>query len=131
MVWEYCCGVLHSEKYYRAGTEGWRGALQTGCTERLEQTQLASAGDGFGAALHLEFIENIAIMPFDRTQGPISPFESPWAMSWSTSNSRALNGSIRGWVGEARGRLALYPVSLGRGCASASPGAKAASNLPI
>ncbi len=43
------------------------------CHHLLEQTQLASAGDGFGAALHLEFVENIAIVPFDRTQGEEKP----------------------------------------------------------
>src|SRR5215207_8817787 len=34
----------------------------------------------------------------------ISRFESPWAMSCSTSNSRWLIGSIRDWAGRAWGR---------------------------
>ena len=40
----------------------------------LQQTQLAGAGDGFGAALHLEFVEDAAVVPFDGVQGQEKPF---------------------------------------------------------
>ena len=35
----------------------------------LQQTQLAGTGDGFGTALHLKFVKNFTVMPFDRVQG--------------------------------------------------------------
>ena len=59
---------------------------------RLRQVQLAGAGDGFGAALHLEFVEDVTVVPFDGVQGqenrlPISRFESPWVISLRISNS--------------------------------------------
>ena len=41
---------------------------------RLQQTQLAGACDGFGAALNLEFVEDSAVVPFDRVQGEEKPF---------------------------------------------------------
>jgi len=41
--------------------------------ERLEQTQLARARDSFGASLHLEFVEDSTIVPFDCTQGQKKP----------------------------------------------------------
>ena len=44
------------------------------CRKRLQQTQLVGAGDGFGAALDLKFVENPAVMPFDRVQGQEQPF---------------------------------------------------------
>ena len=34
----------------------------------FKQTQFIGAGDSFGAALHLQFIKNLAVMPFDRIQ---------------------------------------------------------------
>ena len=40
---------------------------------RLQQTQLTGAGDGFGAALHLQFVEDAAVVPFDRVQGEEQP----------------------------------------------------------
>ncbi len=39
----------------------------------LQQTQLAGAGDGFGAALHLQFVEDPAVVPFNRVQGQEEP----------------------------------------------------------
>jgi len=39
----------------------------------LQQTQLAGAGDRFGAAVDLQFVENFAVMPFDRVQGQEQP----------------------------------------------------------
>jgi hypothetical protein len=42
-------------------------------TERLEQTQHAGAGDGFGTVLYLEFAEDIVIVSFDRAQGEEKP----------------------------------------------------------
>jgi len=39
----------------------------------LQQTQFASASDGFGAALNLQFVKNFAVMPFDRIQGEEKP----------------------------------------------------------
>ena len=41
--------------------------------KRLQQVQLAGAGDGFGAALHLEFVKDPAVVPFDRVQGQEQP----------------------------------------------------------
>jgi hypothetical protein len=35
----------------------------------LQQTQLASAGDRFCAPLHLEFVKNPAVVPFDGIEG--------------------------------------------------------------
>ena len=40
---------------------------------RLQQTQLAGAGYGFGAALNLEFVEDSAVVPFNRVQGEEKP----------------------------------------------------------
>ena len=39
----------------------------------LQQAQLAGTGDGFGAALHLQFVEDPAVVPFDRVQGQEKP----------------------------------------------------------
>ena len=39
----------------------------------LQQTQLAGAGYGFGAALDLQFVEDFAVVPFDRVQGKEQP----------------------------------------------------------
>ena len=39
----------------------------------LQQTQFAGAGDGFGAALNLQFVKNFSVMPFDRVQGEEKP----------------------------------------------------------
>jgi hypothetical protein len=39
----------------------------------LQQTQLASPSDGFGAPLNLELAEDHAIVPFDRTQSQEQP----------------------------------------------------------
>jgi hypothetical protein len=36
-------------------------------------TQLAGAGDGFGAALHLQLVEDPAVVPFDGVQGEEEP----------------------------------------------------------
>ena len=41
--------------------------------DTLQQTQFAGAGDGFGAALNLQFVKNFAVMPFDRVQGEEKP----------------------------------------------------------
>ena len=38
-------------------------------SDLLQQAQLAGASDGFGAALHLEFVEDPAVVPFDSVQG--------------------------------------------------------------
>ena len=40
---------------------------------RLQQTQLAGAGYGFGAALNLQFVKDSAVVPFDRVQGEEKP----------------------------------------------------------
>ena len=40
----------------------------------LQQTQLAGASDGFGAALNLELFKDSAVVPFDRVQGEEKPF---------------------------------------------------------
>ena len=42
-------------------------------TERLEQTQLTGARNGFGASLHLEFGEDNLVVPFNRAQGEEKP----------------------------------------------------------
>ena len=42
-------------------------------TFRLQQTQLAGAGDRFGAPLDLEFAKDFPIVPFDRAQGEEKP----------------------------------------------------------
>ncbi len=39
----------------------------------LQQTQFTGAGDGFGATLNLQFVKNLAVMPFDRVQGEEKP----------------------------------------------------------
>ena len=41
--------------------------------EQLEQTQLAGARNSFGAALHLEFVEDFPIVPFDCAQREEKP----------------------------------------------------------
>lgn len=41
---------------------------------RLQQTQLAGAGDGFRATLHLEFVIDSAVVPFNRVQGEEKAF---------------------------------------------------------
>jgi len=40
---------------------------------RLQQTQLAGAGDSFGAPLDLEFVKDNPIVPFNSTQGQEKP----------------------------------------------------------
>ena len=62
---------------------------------RLQQTQLAGAGYGFGAALDLQFVEDSAVVPFDRVQGE----EQPLA-----------NLSIRESLGN---QLAVFPTRVG------------------
>jgi hypothetical protein len=37
----------------------------------LEQTQLASADDGFGAVLSLQFVEDSQVMTLDRAEGQV------------------------------------------------------------
>ena len=59
----------------------------------LQQAQLVGAGDGFGAALHLEFVEDPAVVPFDGVQGqekPLAdlPVREPWVISFRISSSR-------------------------------------------
>ena len=39
----------------------------------LTANSAAGAGDGFGAALNLQFVKNLAVMPFDRVQGKEQP----------------------------------------------------------
>jgi hypothetical protein len=41
--------------------------------EWLGQTRRSGASNAFGAALHLEFAEDIAMMPFDQAQGDEKP----------------------------------------------------------
>jgi len=41
--------------------------------DRLQQPQRAGTSDGFGTALHLEFAKDIAVVPFDPTQGKEKP----------------------------------------------------------
>ncbi len=41
---------------------------------QLQQTKLAGAGDGFRAALHLEFVEDPTVVPFDRIEGEEEAF---------------------------------------------------------
>ena len=66
--------VLHREKYYRIGTEVLGGGMPGwATTERLEQTQLTGARNGFGASLHLEFVEDNLVVPFNRAQGEEKP----------------------------------------------------------
>jgi hypothetical protein len=40
---------------------------------RLEQAQLTGAGNGFRAPLYLQFVENPAVVAFDRVQGEKEP----------------------------------------------------------
>ena len=39
----------------------------------LQQTQFLGARDGFGAPLHLQFVEDPAVIPLDRVQGEEKP----------------------------------------------------------
>ena len=39
----------------------------------LQQTQFAGASDGLGAALHLQFVKNVPVMPLDRVQRDDEP----------------------------------------------------------
>ena len=41
--------------------------------EGYSNTQLAGAGCGFGAVLHLQFVKDLAVVPFDRVQGEEKP----------------------------------------------------------
>lgn len=42
--------------------------------ERLQQTELAGARDGFGAPLDLQFVKDSAVVPFYRMYGQEQPF---------------------------------------------------------
>ena len=80
--------------------------------KRLQQTQFAGAGDGFGAPLHLQFVEDPAVIPFDRVQGQEKPladltiretygqelkyFYLAWLSGRSMATARC---AIRGWAG--------------------------------
>jgi hypothetical protein len=48
-----------------------RGNIEENGT--LQQTQFAGTRDGFGAALNLQFVKNLAVVPFDRIQGQEKP----------------------------------------------------------
>ncbi len=39
----------------------------------LQQTQLAGAGNSFGAPVHLQFVKDFPIMPFNGIQGEEKP----------------------------------------------------------
>ena len=67
----------------------------------LQQPQLAGARHGFGAPLDLQLVKDDASVALDRAQSQEQPIgdllvREPWAMRRSTSNSRGLNGSIKG-----------------------------------
>ena len=47
----------------------WGEMVEGRFTDLVQQTQFAGAGDGFGAPLNLQFVEDFAVMPFDRVQG--------------------------------------------------------------
>ncbi len=71
---------------------------------RLQQTQFTGAGYSFGAPLNLQLAKDIPIVPFNRTQGEEKPLANltireSLGNKFSTSNSRSLNGSIRGLAG--------------------------------
>ncbi len=51
----------------------WGEVKKAGLYFRLQQTQLASASDGFRAALHLEFGEDVSIVAFDGAQREEQP----------------------------------------------------------
>ena len=88
--------------------------------KRLQQAQLAGAGDGFGAALHLEFVEDPAVVPFDGVQGQEKPladlrFERPWVISFRISNSRWLSGSSIEECG-----FSIFDCDMAAGCPKAA-----------
>ncbi len=67
---------------YRHLGVGWRCRFELSREENVEeferlqlhQSQLAGAGDGFCAALHLKFVKDSAVVPFDRVPGEEKPF---------------------------------------------------------
>jgi hypothetical protein len=49
----------------------WRGNVEE--NKNLQQTQLVGTRAGFGAALNLQFVKDLAVMPLDRVQGQKKP----------------------------------------------------------
>ena len=66
------CGYCSGRSTIEEVLKYW-GITGSATPERLEQTQLARTRDGLGATLHLEFVEDVAIVPFDRAQGEEQP----------------------------------------------------------
>ncbi len=69
----------------------------------LQQIEFLGAADGRPAVVHLEFVVNVlGVVPFsvqgeEKSLGQFPGRSSRFASSLSTSSSRSLNGSIKGW----------------------------------
>ena len=67
-LWDDSRKILHFVQDDR-----WDEVKKAGLCFRLQQTQLASASDGFRAALHLEFGEDVSIVALDGAQREKKP----------------------------------------------------------
>ena len=128
----YCTRATVSP--YRHFGVGWGVVLNCcgkiwgnlGNSSAYNKPRLAGARDGFGAALHLQFVEDPAVMPFDRVQGQEKPRADLTIRESFGQELKYFQLALAQWLDQGLGR--------GRGSAAVSAlfcssAAKTASNL--